>query len=316
MPVVISQVATAVLAENVKAGTFGANVGGGEYFFPGNLTIGSNNNQNDIRLTFDYRDGYPYIIANHDYLGFMTAPEYYFDNNLKLKGRLAFADNSGNEIFSLKADVTNLFMGLKAGNDTTNSVNNIFIGEQSGNRVSTGSFNIGLGREALHMNTTGRYNVGLGYDALYSNETSNANTAIGFESLLVERGANNTAVGYRSGYENATGSGNVFLGNSAGYYETGSNKLYIDNDGNDALIYGDFAAGKVGINTTNPDANLRVNGTLKANYYIAYDGQYGLTKTVMVKGSNNQNCNLNFTNGLLTSTNCPTNGNNNSASQD
>jgi hypothetical protein len=61
---------------------------------------------------------------------------------------------------------------------------------------------------------------------------------------------------------------------------------------------------KVGINTPNPDATLRVNGTLKANYYIAYNGKYGITNNYKVKDSGGGNCVLSFTNGLLTYSNC------------
>ncbi len=62
----------------------------------------------------------------------------------------------------------------------------------------------------------------------------------------------------------------------------------------------------VGIKTTNPEATLHVNGTLRANYYIAYNGQYGLTQAYSLKANNGQNCVMNFTNGLLTNSTCPT----------
>jgi len=61
----------------------------------------------------------------------------------------------------------------------------------------------------------------------------------------------------------------------------------------------------VGIKTTNPTATFHVNGTLKAGNYIASNGQYGLTKAYSLKGSNNQNCSMIFTNGLLTGSTCP-----------
>src|SRR5437762_9606131 len=41
------------------------------------------------------------------------------------------------------------------------------------------------------------------------------------------------------------GSGNVFVGDRAGANETGNNKMYIGNDANKTLIYGDFSSGQV-----------------------------------------------------------------------
>ena len=54
----------------------------------------------------------------------------------------------------------------------------------------------------------------------------------------------------------------MFIGYRAGFNETGSNKLYIANGSDDAnvLIYGEFDNRRVGIGTTNPTANLDVNG--------------------------------------------------------
>ena len=67
-----------------------------------------------------------------------------------------------------------------------------------------------------------------------------------------------------AGYENLARDFNVFLGYKAGYNETGSNKLYIANGPSDdaVLMYGDFAADRIGINTTNPQGTLDVNGTI------------------------------------------------------
>jgi hypothetical protein len=53
------------------------------------------------------------------------------------------------------------------------------------------------------------------------------------------------------------------------------------------------------------DNNLQVSGILQATDYKAGNGSLGLTKIYSVKGSNNQNCNLTFTDGLLTASTCP-----------
>ena len=59
-------------------------------------------------------------------------------------------------------------------------------------------------------------------------------------------------MGDSAGYRN-NGSKNVFLGNYAGYYETtGSNKLYLSNDSNKTILYGDFSTGQVLLGNPTP----------------------------------------------------------------
>ena len=53
------------------------------------------------------------------------------------------------------------------------------------------------------------------------------------------------------------------------------------------------------------DNNVQTTGSLRANDYIAGNGSLGINKTISVKGSNNQNCSLTFSDGLLTATTCP-----------
>ena len=72
----------------------------------------------------------------------------------------------------------------------------------------------------------------------------------------------NVCIGTFAGQNNVTGSRNVFIGAKAGMNETGSNKLYIANTSSKTLIYGDFKENKVGINTTNPQGTLDVNGEI------------------------------------------------------
>ncbi|MFA6227806.1 MAG: hypothetical protein WC668_01325 [Patescibacteria group bacterium] len=59
-----------------------------------------------------------------------------------------------------------------------------------------------------------------------------------------------------------------------------------------------------GIGVTSPTQKLQVDGTVRATGYMAGSAT-GISRTVTVKGRTNSNCNLIFTNGLLTSSNCP-----------
>jgi hypothetical protein len=109
-----------------------------------------------------------------------------------------------------------------------------------------GYLNTAHGFRTLNLNTTGIGNTGFGSEALYLNTSGNHNTAIGTRALVNNlTGSNNTAIGDSAGY-NSTGNKNIFLGYSAGFYEnSGSNKLYIANDSNRTLMYGDFSTGQV-----------------------------------------------------------------------
>jgi Chaperone of endosialidase len=130
---------------------------------------------------------------------------------------------------------------------------------------TTGVGNSALGYYANHENTTGDHNVALGYYAMRNNTTGNYNSALGYQALNDNvTGLNNTAIGNDAGYNNETGSTNVFIGNAAGYYERGSEKLYIANSSGTPLIYGDFSATRLGIDTTTPATALDVNGVVTA----------------------------------------------------
>ena len=109
-----------------------------------------------------------------------------------------------------------------------------------------GNNNTASGFASLYNNTSGNYNTASGFESLLFNTTGNSNTADGYRALNSNTyGNNNTAMGDSSGFL-STGNKNVFLGNLAGYYETkGSNKLYLANDSNKTILYGDFSTGQV-----------------------------------------------------------------------
>lgn len=127
---------------------------------------------------------------------------------------------------------TNTYDGLNAG--TTGNYGSYFGANAGLNIGATPFYNTFMGGFSGYSTTDGQYNTYLGVAAGYRNTT----------------GIYNTAVGFLAGFSAVTGERNVFLGSLAGLNETGSDRLYIDNSGTATpLLYGDFAADKLGINT-------------------------------------------------------------------
>jgi hypothetical protein len=177
----------------------------------------------------------------------------------------------------------NTFVGFEAGGSNTSGTVNTFVGHAAGRANTTGGANTYVGYTAGSANITGRWNTCFGYFTGWQNTTGEGNTFLGTGAGYASLdGSNNCFVGRATGYENTSGSQNTFLGNfsgfsntaghrnvfvgyEAGYNETGSDKLYIANgqDVGDVLIYGDFAAGRVGINTMSPEEALDVNGAAR-----------------------------------------------------
>lgn len=192
-------------------------------------------------------------------------------------GRSAGKSNTSgwyNTLVGHKAGLNNLtgwdntFVGYQSGLKNTRD-NNTFIGSQTGFLNISGDDNTFVGMRAGYANTSGWGNtiVGAWSGDIYCDGSQNTyiGTTIGRWN---QSGIRNTSLGYAAGYDNL-GSGNVFIGCEAGFRETGSNKLYIDNfDTTTPLIYGDFAANRVGINNAAPGYMLvvgtggaRCNGT-------------------------------------------------------
>jgi len=180
--------------------------------------------------------------------------------------------NSGSNYSACPAyDYGVVALGYYAASELQGGLSDTFVGAQAGKGIVSGSYN----------------------------------TALGSDALLAGDGSYNVALGYRAGAGNI-GSGNIMIGYNVTGKSGDSNKLYINNDSNIPLIYGDFAADRVGINTDNPDATLRVNGSIKANNYYAVNGKVGLSKSYSLKAFNGKSCTMTFSNGLLTSSSCPT----------
>lgn len=136
---------------------------------------------------------------------------------------------------------------------------NTYFGYRAGYRAR-GQNSIALGAYALQDANTGNNNIAVGYASLTSNRLGNDNISIGANALMNNiNGSKNIAIGSQAGMK-SVGSGNIYIGNGSGMNETGSNKLFIDNESSlIPLIFGDFDANRVGINTRNPNSAFSID---------------------------------------------------------
>ena len=140
-------------------------------------------------------------------------------------------------------------IGYRAAYNTTGE-HNVGIGNEALYNCTTGFWNVGIGSNAGRALAGGQRNVAVGINSMYYNIGGSRNVAVGQEAMFNSTsGDYNTMLGMAAGYSNISGSSNVFLGYAAGYTETTSNKLHIANTWNQTLIYGDFSAGTVRINS-------------------------------------------------------------------
>lgn len=147
-----------------------------------------------------------------------------------------------------------MFVGYVAGGVTTTGTVNSFVGAYSGRYNTTGTIRPAL--EIAFMDILADQRIPRKRTTPSSGRILDMRLLPGIITLFWE---------HPQGYTNATGSGNVFLGYNAGYNETGSDKLYIDNSNTSTpLIYGDFAANRVGINVLPGSYTLNVGGALNA----------------------------------------------------
>jgi trimeric autotransporter adhesin len=207
------------------------------------------------------------------------------DNNIAVGDQALSSNTSGNEnlaigIYALENNTSgkrNLSIGNESNFDNTNANENISIGYQSLYKHSASSYIVGIGVEKQTQN------MAIGYQALRNTNPSTLivqgvsgngvrNMGLGYQALYNNtRGEENTIVGYQAGYSNTTGNRNVFLGYKAGYNHDADDVLVIENsDANRALIRGDFANDKVGINRLKTDLDatsftFQVNGDASKN---------------------------------------------------
>ncbi len=168
--------------------------------------------------------------------------------------------NIGVGSFTLQKNTTGtdgIGMGFGALNRNTSGNKNIGIGTNAASSLISSSGNTIIGFQALKTNTFGADNTAFGAEALNSNLLGNQNVSFGYKSLFYSTGGANTGVGFQAGYSNL-GLRNVLIGSEAGLSSNTSDLLIIENsDSLNALIVGNFAANKIGINRSKSDLDLR-----------------------------------------------------------
>lgn len=148
---------------------------------------------------------------------------------------------------------------------------NTYLGYRAGYR-SHGFNSIAIGAYALHDANLGLNNIAIGYQSLLSSKTGSNNIALGANALISSStGSQNIGIGTQAG-QKSVGDGNIFIGHKAGMNEVGDNKLYIDNGFQDKpLLYGDFATGRLGINTLTPSSSLSINSRESNSSGLAFE---------------------------------------------
>ena len=187
----------------------------------------------------------------------------------------------------------NTFYGYLSGNSITSGNYNVFNGDNAGYNITTGSENTFIGHNVGYYMQTGSSNTAIGYNALYCYGTfggvhsgGSGNVAIGKWAMFnPTSGDHNVAIGYSAFSLPNDGSDNVFIGSNSDRHDNdainnavaiGAHSIanadsataigyraYADHDNTLILgqidgINGANANTKVGIGTTNPDAQLQL----------------------------------------------------------
>jgi hypothetical protein len=212
-----------------------------------------------------------------------------------------------NNIFSGMIDpvYNNVFLGLFAGDSTTDAYDNVAIGGYSLYSNTSGSGNVGVGSGALSTNTTGSGNVAVGSGSMTSLDggwfntalggqtlggtLGDANTAVGWSSLAYNVGQHNTGVGYLSLEANTIGNGNAAVGSYALAGNTegnsnvaiGSRALFTNTVLSNLVAVGDSALyandGGLGRNTAVGSKAGFKTITGYDNYFFGYSAGYNST---------------------------------------
>lgn len=202
--------------------------------------------------------------------------------NVAMGSRTLYENTTGSQNSAVGAfaayNNTSGFSNVAIGNfalySNTSASNLVAIGDSALYFNGTGATsNTAVGSKSLYSNTTGSANTSLGINALFSHNDGDENTAVGSGAMYLHTtGSGNVAIGRWALSSNVGGSNNVAIGSEAGADEKMSGKLYIENspaDKNNALIYGDFSADSLLLNSKTINKfslNVRGSNALEMGY--------------------------------------------------
>lgn len=206
------------------------------------------------------------------FTGFVAAQKS-FDLPLTSSASVGVLRIALNPVLHQTAGISNIFLGLQAGNFTLGGNFITAMGYKAGVALAGGNYNSFYGASAGASVQSGSSNVAVGYNALGTSGVSVANSvAVGYQALLVASGNSNIGVGVQAGDAITTGAQNLCLGLAADVpVPTASFQLSIQN-----IIYGfgnsgtsaTVSTGRITIGTNVDDGvtRLQVDQSVSASW--------------------------------------------------
>ncbi|MDD5208023.1 MAG: hypothetical protein PHV36_01425 [Elusimicrobiales bacterium] len=162
---------------------------------------------------------------------------------------------------------------------TTPGSHNIFVGSMAGYYNGAGLNNTYVGYSAGVINASGNNNAVLGANAAYGTAGNvSSSTIMGANAgyYLGTGGDGNTLIGYNAGYNIRSGANNIIIGanqlaSGPGTNSTAANELNIG-----GVLYGNLAAGTIGISTRIPQGLFDVGG---GSFVVKANGNVGIGTT-------------------------------------
>jgi len=218
---------------------------------------------------------------------------------------------------ALTSGTTNVFIGANNGQSITEGTTNVLIGAQSGPSMVGNTGNLGIGNQTLYALITGDNNTAIGNNAMSSTTSASNNVAIGQSALTsvtgqlnvaigytaggsVLGGTQNLLVGYSAGNSITTGSYNTILGNYSGSTTLANHVILADGAGNVAFFRD--SSGNCGLGgVTNPQEDVHVSDTVRADTWFNHNGTDGITTTFLDQDGNT----ITVNGGIITAKTAP-----------